>query len=184
MAWVTSKGPPKEAETIAGLVKITSEERPLVHITKHLFRESVRTDWERKERNYHVFLTRPGSSEEKEIGHAGVVYRKVSDIQYLKMHAIFTNAGLKEDDKIAMINTFYPIPFEEKDTPTGKKLVPSGEISQKGIGRAVMNEVLERCKSEGAAAVYCCTTKPTMQILLGKFEFQKTEYFYLKTFEN
>ncbi|NYZ79393.1 hypothetical protein H0N99_04565 [Candidatus Micrarchaeota archaeon] len=181
MAWAVRKEPPKEAETKAGVVKISTEESPTLEITKTFFGQRARTDWERKKTAYRIFLTPLGSPEEKEIGNAEVLYRKVSDIRHPAMHAIFKNAGLKEDDKIAMINVFYPIPFEEKDTPAGTKLVvPSKELSRKGIARAVITEVLEKCKSDGAKVAYGCTTKPEMQALLTNFGFQRTEYFYLK----
>ena len=181
MAWVTSKEPPKEAETKAGVIKITTEERPIAQIIKTSLSMKIVTDGERKETAYHIFLTRPGSPEEKEIGHAEVLYRKVSDIKHPMMHAILANAGLKDDDKIAMINKLYPITFEEKDTPTGKQLVLSDELSRKGIGRAVLADILERCRSEGAAAAYCCTKNPVLRHMLDKSGFQRTEYFYLKT---
>jgi GNAT superfamily N-acetyltransferase len=167
MAWVTKNEPPKEAETIAGVVKIKlAAERPFVEIIKTSTSEMAKTDWERKEKRYDIFLTPVGSNEEREIGHATILYRRVRDIESSKLHDAFTSRGFKDESIVAQINTFYPVAWQE--------------YGHKGIGRAVLKEVLEQCKSEGAVAAYCSTIKPLMQALLGKTGFQKDGLFYLK----
>jgi GNAT superfamily N-acetyltransferase len=128
----------------------------------------ARTDWERKEKRYDIFLTPTGSNEERrERGHATIVYKRVRNIESSKLHDAFISRGFKDDDRVAQINTFYPVAWQE--------------YGHKGIGRAVIREVLEQCKSEGAVAAYCATIKPLMKDLLGKTGFQKDGLFYLKS---
>lgn len=196
MAWVTGKEPPKETETIAGVVKLSVAERPLVQEIKTFLGRKKVDDWNRKEIAYRFSLVQSDSSEENLIGYATVVYRRLNDIQDPNMRAVFKKAGLREDDKIAMLDHFYPIHSEDKKEiierfqplPSEDKAamieeffkIPFEELKRKGIGSAILDEVLEKCKSEAVAAAYCCTTKPEMQALLTKFGFQRTEYFYLK----
>jgi len=198
MAWVMNKEPTKEVETDAGVVKLSVAERPLVQeIKKFLHRKKHIEDWGRKEIAYRFSLVQSDSSEENLIGYATVVYRRLNDIQDPNMRAIFKKAGLREDDKIAMLDHFYPIHSEDKKEiierfqplPSEDKAamieeffkIPFEELKRKGIGSAILDEILEKCKSEGAKAAYCCTKKPEMQTLLTeKFGFQRTPYFYLK----
>ncbi|MEM3555126.1 MAG: hypothetical protein QXF56_00145 [Candidatus Micrarchaeia archaeon] len=180
MAWVKSKEPPKEAETPAGVIRLKESKRPFVELIKTPTSTMIQTNWERKEVRYDVFLVPPGNDKEREIGRITLVYKKLHEIELPKLRDAFVKLGLKDGDKIAMINTFYPIPFEEKDTPAGKKLAPSEELSKKRIGSVVLAEILEKCESEGAKAVYCCTKNLIMQHMLDKNGFQKTEYFHFK----
>jgi len=185
--WKFKDEPPKEAETNAGVVKLRVAERPLMTTIKHLIWKKTQPDWERKEKEYGVFLTEAGSQREEQTGYVTLLYKRVRHIQAPEVRGVFISRGLKEEDKIVMIDNFYAVdPEKLKQKGTGSPVrgeIYSGDpekLKRKRIGRAVLSQVLEDCKSEGIAAAYCCTTKPAMQALLGEFGFQNVGYFYLK----
>jgi len=117
--------------------------------------------------SYPITLKPHGSSEERTMGHIGIECKKV---RYLSS-VLYTAAKIKhlsDDDTIAEITAFYP--FREEPRLVGK-----------GMGIAVMELLLEECKSEGFVAVYGRTTNTAMLDLLGRAGFQNIEGYYLKT---
>jgi hypothetical protein len=177
MVWVRQE-PTEKVESNAGAVQLRVAENPLVITKKTLFGRSEVEDWERRKATYDVFLTPPGSVKEEKIGYATMVHRKVGDLQATSMHDFFTRLGLKDDDRVVMIEDFFPV---------GKK-GEQGELKEKPhlkrnrIGSAVLRTVLDECKAEGVAAAYCTTKKPAMQDFLTSEEigFQLNGRLYAK----
>ena len=157
----------REAKTVRATSGITAElsalERPGLELVATTNKgESFRKDWERKRREYKVVLVHPDSRKEEVRGHIEVITDKVCDYRNTQnLHGIFASYGLEENEKVLVIDQYFP---------TGWHTVPDG-LSHKGIGSAVMRQVLEDAALDGVAAVYCWSGRPHMADLLKKFDF-------------
>ncbi|NYZ76310.1 hypothetical protein H0N98_03605 [Candidatus Micrarchaeota archaeon] len=163
VAWSikTSKGeehPGKGGvETLAGIVRLVREEHPV--------RDIIRKSWG-KDETYNVYLEQPGL-QEKRIGYVVFAYRKVGNISIENgsMYTALIENKLNEEDSVVHLETFRPFYYVSERE--------AGDLGRKGIGTAVLAQVLEKSESRGVVGASCFTKEEKMQNLLEKSGFQK-----------
>lgn len=110
-----------------------------------------------EERRYRVSLPGPEGEPGWEIGDALVRRRRVRDYRSEVQIQAFLAAGLRPDDRVSSIVTFYPT--EPK------------EIRNLGVGGRVMREILEDCADSAAVHCFPCSAE-MVGLLTSKFGFE------------
>lgn len=117
---------------------------------------------------------KPPGSPEKVIGDVTVTCFKVGNRMLWDVHGKLVEAGLKDDDLMASIYEFYP----HRDVKPVSPVEIPPEYERKGIGTAVMKQLLAELKSGGFAGVYTRTASgETQKFLKENFEFDEIEAF-------
>jgi hypothetical protein len=159
----------KESETLVGIIKLMEREKSSI---KDVLRSASR--WESLEnsaqdKTYRVIIKKPDS--EEEIGEINVLFRKIGDIKDVgfleRISPALREHNLSKEGKIAQMISFYPFQYPQ---PAEKE-----QLSGKGVGTAVLDLLLKKCESEGAAGVYFQMPSESLLVLLEKAGFQEIE---------
>ncbi len=159
----------KELETLVGIIKFREKEESSI---KDVLRSAAR--WESLEssaqdKTYRVILKKPES--EEEIGEINVLFRKIGDIKDVgfleRISPALREHNLSEEGKIAQMISFYPFQYTEP--------AERDQLSGKGVETAVLDLLLKKCGSEGAAGVYFQMPSESLLVLLEKAGFQEIE---------
>lgn len=171
-----TKYPPMNIVTNAGTIILSRSDLPLLEVVRTPTGEGIIRNFREIEAVYKISLRDAETGEEKPIGGSTVLYRTFGFLEKDNPGAfkLLKDFGFKDGDVIARINTFYP-------------LIEAPELKHKGIGTAILAELIKGLEAEGAAAVLAFTIHNEARGLLIKSGFRSIEswgthqkFFYLK----
>ncbi len=125
---------------------------------------------------YHIIL-KPAGSDGRVLGSVSFARENVKD---LRQGARETYALLKERLKLSDGNRIVQVdgcfPFKDVSAEEMEHL----GLGRKGIGTAILTNLIDKWRLKGFAAVYCYTEDSAMQGLLEKLNFEKEGVRYFK----
>ena len=118
--------------------------------------------------SYSVFLRTEGT--EERLGFSVMLYSRVSETYSLKVEKRYLAKSFN-DASTAQILSFFPF----------ANLADGDRYKRNGIGSALLEQIMDDCRSGGIRLLYVVTEMPEMQAMLMKFGFENAlkHLFYL-----